>query len=125
MTTDSCCILNAGAGAWAFAGLADWLSRALWLDVSKVPREFNYLLSADGLDSTACRSFIPYRAIHLAADKRLLTTAFAAAGVPMPETRLVGSLAEAERVLAEDPGREWCLKFPTGCGASGHRRLSP
>ncbi len=28
-------------------------------------------------------------------------------------------------MLAEEPTREWCLKFPTGCGASGHRRLVP
>ncbi|WP_193376999.1 ATP-grasp domain-containing protein [Frigoriglobus tundricola] len=122
----SCCILNGGGGAWAFGGLAAQLGRSLWLDVSEVPREFNYLLLADGLDPAACGElFIPYRAVQLAADKRLLAAAFAAAGVPTPETRLVGSLAEAERVPAEDPGREWCLKFPTGCGASGHRRLVP
>lgn len=126
MTTNSCCILNGGAGAWAFAEFADWLGHALWLDVSTVPREYNYLLSADGLDLSACGGlFIPYQAMQLAADKRLLAAAFAAAGVSIPETRLVGSLAEAERVLAEDTGREWCLKFPTGCGASGHRRLVP
>jgi hypothetical protein len=126
MTADSCCILNDGVGAWAFAGLADQLSRALWLDVATAPRAFNYLLSADGLDTQACGElFITYQAMQLAADKRLLAAAFAAAGVATPVTRLVGSLAEAERVLAEDTGREWCLKFPTGCGASGHRRLVP
>jgi hypothetical protein len=126
MKTASCCILNGGGGGWAFAGLADQLSRALWLDVSEVPREFNYLLLVEHLDPAACGElFIPYCAMQLAADKRLLAEVFAATGVPTPETRLVGSLAEAERVLAEEPGREWCLKFPTGCGASGHRRLVP
>lgn len=121
----SCCILNGGGGAWAFRSLAEQLSRALWLDVSEAPREFNYLLLADGFDPSACGElFIPYRAMRLAADKRLLAEAFVAAGVPTPETRLVGSLAEAERVLTEQPGREWCLKFPTGCGGSGHRRLT-
>ncbi len=124
MNTDSCCILLGGGGAWAFAGLADQLGRALWLDVSDVPREFNYLLLVDGLDPAGCEGlFIPYRAMQLAADKRLLAAAFAAAGVPTPRTFLVGSLAEAEQVLSAEPGREWCLKFPTGCGASGHRRL--
>jgi hypothetical protein len=126
MRTEACCILNGGGGAWAFANLADQLSRALWLDVSEVPREYNYLLLADNFDPAACGElFIPYRAMELAADKRLLAEVFAAARVPTPETRLVGSLAEAERVAAEEPGREWCLKFPTGCGASGHRGLVP
>lgn len=125
-STDSCCILNGGGGAWAFAGLADGLGRDLWLDVSEEPREFNYLLFADEIDSIASQGvFIPRGSIRLAADKRLLAEAFAAGGVPTPETRLVGSLEGAERVLAEDPGREWCLKFPTGCGAAGHRRLIP
>ena len=122
----SCGILNGGGGAWAFGGLAEQLSRALWLDVSDEPREFNYLLLVDGRDPSACgESFIPYRAMQLAADKRLLAGAFAAAGVPRPDTRLVDSLAAAERAAFEDPDREWCLKFPTGCGASGHRRLVP
>lgn len=124
MKPDSCCILNGGGGAWAFDTLAAELGRALWLDVSEVPREFNYLLCLDGLDPTTCGElFIPYRSLQLAADKRLLAEVFASAGVPIPETRLVGSLAEAERMVAEEPTREWCLKFPTGCGASGHRRL--
>lgn len=126
MTPDSCCILNSGPGAWAFAELAEQLSSALWLDVATSPREFNYLLSVDDLKRLGSGElFIPYRGMQLAADKRLLADAFAEAGVPTPVTRLVGSLADAERMLIEDPGREWCLKFPTGCGASGHRRLAP
>jgi hypothetical protein len=126
MKAKACCILNAGGGAWAFAGLAEELSRALWLDVSEVPRACNYLLHVDTIDSTACGElFIPYRAMELAADKRLLAEVFAAAGVPTPETRLVESPAEADQVLADEPGREWCLKFPTACGGSGHMRLIP
>lgn len=126
MKTEVCGILNGGGGAWAFAGLADQLSRALWLNVSEIPREYNYLLLVDDLDPAACGElFIPYRAMQLTADKRLLAEVFAVAGVPTPETRLVGSLAEAELMAAKEPGREWCLKFPTGCGASGHRRLVP
>jgi hypothetical protein len=126
MNAASCCILNGGGGAWAFTELADWLSRALWLDVSGVPGEFNYLLHVDHLAPAECRQvFIPYRAMQLAADKRLLAAAFAAGSVPTPETRLVGSLAEAEQLRSSDSGREWCLKFPTGCGAAGHRGLVP
>jgi hypothetical protein len=30
----------------------------------------------------------------------------------------------AERLLAAEPDRKWCLKFPTDCGASGHRFLT-
>lgn len=123
MKTHSPCILNSGGGAWAFADLADQLSQALWLDVAEKPREFNYLLFVEDPDPLDCNElFIPYRAMELAADKRLLTKVFAAAGVPTPETLLVESLTEAEQVLIES-NREWCLKFPTGCGASGHRRL--
>lgn len=125
MKANSCCILNAGGGAWAFAALARQLSDALWVDVSETPREYNYVLMADGSDAASCgESFIPFRAMRLAADKRLLADVFSSRGVPTPETRLVDSLADAERVLAGEPGREWCLKFPTGCGASGHRRLT-
>ncbi|VTT97751.1 Uncharacterized protein OS=Chthoniobacter flavus Ellin428 GN=CfE428DRAFT_5630 PE=4 SV=1 [Gemmataceae bacterium] len=126
MDPRSCCILNAGDGAWAFAKVADQLARALWLDVSEQPREFNYVLHTEPAGPVvAGESFIPFEAVRLAADKRLLAGVFNAAGVATPETRLIGSLAGAERLLAEQPDREWCLKFPTGCGASGHRRLVP
>ncbi|MGL6072670.1 MAG: hypothetical protein ACRC8S_00785 [Fimbriiglobus sp.] len=122
---ESYCVLNGGGGAWAFAGLAEQLSRAIWVDISAVPRKFNYLLLQDGFEPTTCGElFIPHRAMQLASDKRLLAEVFAAAGVPIPETRLVASLADAERILADEPDREWCLKFPTSCGASGHRRLT-
>ncbi|HEX4606696.1 MAG TPA: hypothetical protein VH092_00680 [Urbifossiella sp.] len=123
MTPDDCGILNGGDGAWAFAPLAAQLGRALWLDVSDTPRRFNYLLQTDHPDPGGL--FIPVRAVHLAADKRRLAEVFAAAGVPTPETRLIGSLEEADRLLRDRPGREWCVKFPTGCGASGHRHLVP
>ncbi len=124
MDSAACGILNSGGGAWAFAQLADRLSRALWVDVSSEPREFNYLLHPGETDPADCGElFIPYGAMQLAADKRSQAAVFVVGGVPTPETRLVGSLAEAEVLLSEEPGREWCLKFPTGCGASGHRPL--
>ncbi len=124
MRPEACGILNSGGGAWAFSGLAAQLSAALWVDVTETPREFNYLLAADGPDPAGGGEvFVPLRGMTLAADKRLLAEVFAKGGVPTPETRLVESLEKAEGVLAEEPGREWCLKFPTGCGAAGHRRL--
>jgi hypothetical protein len=126
MTSKACCIVNGGGGAWAFDALARQLSQALWVEVAESPRSYNYLLQIEDTDPEHCGElFIPFQAMRLAADKRLLAEAFAAAGVPTPETRLVSSLAEAERLRASQPGREWCLKYPLGCGASGHRLLTP
>ncbi|MFO0797071.1 MAG: hypothetical protein U0804_06305 [Gemmataceae bacterium] len=96
------------------------------MDVSDAPRAFNYLLHSDESEPAAGgRLFIPLRGIRLAADKRELAVVFAAARVPTPETLLLDTLDEALRLLSDRPGREWCVKFPTGCGASGHRELTP
>jgi len=123
---ESCCIVNGGGGAWAFAALAEQLARALWIDVSATPRRYNYLLITDEFDASEFGElFIPYRSMQIAADKRLQTKVFAANAVPTPDTRLVDSLEEAERILRDSPDRDWCLKYPTGCGASGHRMLAP
>ena len=124
MKLESYCVLNGGGGAWAFSALAQQLSDALGIDISETPRQFNYLLAVDGRDPSTCGElFIPIQGIHDAADKRRLAEVFAAHRVPTPDTRLIGSLAEAEKILTDEPDREWCIKFPTGCGASGHRRL--
>lgn len=126
MKPEACCILNGGGGAWAFASLARQLSAALWVDVSESPRDYNYLLHLDSFDPAAGGEvFIPFRCMQLAADKRLLAEVFASANVPTPETHLIGSLADVKQLLADEPDREWCLKYPTGCGASGHRLLRP
>ncbi len=126
MKPEEACIVNGGGGAWAFDSLARELSAALWVDVTETPREYSYLLHLDEIEPEACGElFIPFRSMQVAGDKRLLAALFASAGVPTPETHLVGSAAEAEQLLAGEPGRDWCLKFPTGCGASGHRLLRP
>jgi len=126
MNPSDCCILNSGGGSWAFAPVARHLSDALWVDASETPRRFNYLLLADDAVAAARTDFfIPFSSMQLAADKRLLASAFTAHGVPTPRTLLLESMADAERLLVTDPSREWCLKFPTGCGASGHRFLTP
>lgn len=125
MDANDCCILNAGGGSWAFAPLAEQLSRALWVDVAEEPRRANYLLLADdAVAKSRADFFIPFASLELAADKRSLARVFAARSVPTPETHLVGSLDEARRVAATRPDVSWCLKFPTGCGASGHRLLA-
>jgi hypothetical protein len=126
MKPEACCILNGGGGAWAFDSLARQLSAALWVDVSETPRDYNYLLYLDDLDPGLCGElFIPVRSMQLASDKRLMVDVFASFGVPTPVTRLIGSPADVERLLADEPGREWCVKFPSGCGAYGHRLVRP
>jgi glutathione synthase/RimK-type ligase-like ATP-grasp enzyme len=119
-----CCVLNAGGAAWAFEELAFELSRSLGVDVSSGPRSFNYLLTFDEPDAiSADRFFIPIQSIRLASDKRLLATAFQEHSVPIPLTRLFSSFEEVQRFVRAFPQYEWCLKYPTSCGASGHRLL--
>lgn len=121
------CILNQEPGAWAFEPLAEALSAALGVPVSPVPMGFNYVLSASASASDLppdLASFIPLRSIEIAADKRVLAEVFAAAGVPTPRTLLAPDYEAVQRIVAEHPGREWCLKYPTGCGASGHRSVA-
>ena len=124
MTPADCCILNSGGGSWAFEPLARQLSDALWIDVSQSPRAHNYLLLADESVASQCNSFVPFAAMQIASDKRLLAKAFADHAVPTPQTFLLDSLEDAERLLLNSPDRKWCVKFPTGCGASGHRMLT-
>jgi hypothetical protein len=125
MNENECCILNAGDGSWAFAPLAAQLSRALWVDVAEEPRRHNYLLLTDDAVAAARDDFfIPFASMKLAADKRALARVFAQRGVPTPETHLVESLGEARRLASGASNTSWCLKYPTGCGASGHRLLT-
>jgi glutathione synthase/RimK-type ligase-like ATP-grasp enzyme len=123
--TPDACILNAGAGAWAFEGLAAQLAGGIGVPVAERPHRLNYLLFREADDlPPGCRSFIPLDGIRAASDKRVLADLFARRGVPTPETHLAESLAEALRIRAASPGREWCLKYPTACGAAGHRLLT-
>lgn len=125
MEPSTCCVLNGGEGAWAFDGLAAQLADALWVDVAAAPRRFNYLLSWEGREPLPDRAlFIQLRSVELAADKRLLAAAFAEGGVPTPETLLLDSWQAVLSLLGRTPGREWCLKYPLGCGAAGHRLLA-
>jgi glutathione synthase/RimK-type ligase-like ATP-grasp enzyme len=117
--------LNSGDGAWAFEPLAVELSRALQIEVFSKPRRFNYLLHVEDGDIVPNGDFfIPVQSIRLAADKRLLATVFAKSRVPTPVTRLFEAFEEARRFVSENPDREWCLKYPTSCGANGHRMIS-
>ncbi len=123
-TRKDACIVNGGAGAWAFAPLARQLSDALGLEVCERARRYNYFLHTDDLrewDETT--SFIPKRSVCIAADKREIAVAFKKANVPTSETHLLNTYSEVSDLLRRAPEKEWCLKFPTGCGASGHRLL--
>jgi glutathione synthase/RimK-type ligase-like ATP-grasp enzyme len=115
-------ILNAGAGAWAFEEHALRLSRLLGIEVRAEAAEYAYLLGWDGPGPPPCRElFIPYASLQIAADKRLQARLFREHGVATPETHLVESREALAAFLTERPDREWALKYPTGCGASGHR----
>lgn len=113
------CILNAGDGSWVFEEHAERLSRAMNLEISDSPAEFNYLLGWEGA-LPPMRSFIPFDAISMASDKRRLAQLFAAHQVATPRTFLVESEAEVEQLMTES-STQWVLKWPTGCGGSGHR----
>jgi hypothetical protein len=120
-----CCVLCGGDGAWAFEPLARSLAATLWVEVTYTPQRFSYLLFTDAVPLPAgCASFIPFDSITLAADKRLLAEVFTRTSVPIPETHLFDTWEAVQRFRAARPEAEWCLKFPTACGASGHRLLT-
>ncbi len=120
-----CCVLNSGSGAWAFEPLAVRLASFLGVEISDEPRRFNYLLNLDEGDrALGYDVFIPAGAVRLASDKRLLAAAFIKHDVPIPQTQLIDTFEEVRRFIHEHPGSEWCLKYPTSCGANGHRMIS-
>ncbi len=120
-----CCVLNSGSGAWGFEPLAVQLSSSLGIDISEEPRRFNYLLHVEDTDRpVGCDVFIPTEAIRLASDKRLLAVVFREHDVPTPQTRLLETYDEVLRFIREHSDNEWCLKYPTSCGASGHRLIT-
>ena len=123
---NDCCVLNQGRGSWAFDPLARQLSAVLGIPVSAEPRRFNYLLDCETLpaDDAADSFFIPLRAIRVASDKRLIAAAFHKHEVPAPRTVLLETFREVMEFVTRHSEVEWCLKFPTGCGAAGHRLIT-
>lgn len=115
-------ILNYGPAAWAFDNLARQLAARLGVDVVLRPRAFNYVLGAEPLDlPDKDAQFVDVDTIQLASDKRLLAQTFKAANVPTPITELVDDLDAAREFIRKHPHGEWCLKYPIGTGATGHR----
>jgi|GEM_PF-1394508 len=125
LSPKDCCVLNSGSGSWAFEPLALQLSSSLGVDIAGEPRGFNYLLHVEDTHRPVeCKVFIPAKAIRLASDKRLLAEVFTKHDVPTPVTHLIDTYEHVLRFVIEHSGVEWCLKYPTGCGASGHRMIA-
>jgi hypothetical protein len=115
-------ILNYGPAAWAFDNLAKQLAMKLRVDVVSRPRAFNYVLGAEPQDLPDKNTqFVDVETIQLASDKRLLASTFVAAHVPTPITQLIDNLDDARAFVRARPHLEWCLKYPIGTGATGHR----
>ena len=114
-------ILNAGNGAWAFEVLASQLACTLWVEVTDQPADFVYVLGWDDDEPPNCETFIPFESVRIASDKRLQADLFAKCGLAVPRTYLLESPGEVERFLKAERDCEWVLKYPTGCGAAGHR----
>lgn len=122
---NGCCILNGGSGSWAFQPLAEQLSGALGIPISAEPQQFNYLLHVESLaDDFSHQVFIPINSIRLAGDKRLMSVVFQRHGVSTPATLLLESYSEVREFISHHVEFEWCLKYPTGCGANGHRLIT-
>lgn len=114
-------ILNAGGGAWVFEEHAQRLARALNLEISPSPADYNYLLGWENAQAPNGESFVPFETILLVSDKRCLAQVFASHQVATPRTYLLDSEAEVHRLVRTQAQSQWVLKWPTGCGASGHR----
>ncbi|MBE9115901.1 hypothetical protein IQ249_08350 [Lusitaniella coriacea LEGE 07157] len=118
-------ILNAKPGNWAFEKLAQNLSEVLNIPIREIPLDKNYVLyyPETEIKSIKDKSFIPIDAIILASDKRKQAELFNKYNIPIPKTVLLNSKREVETLLLQENQCQWCLKYPTSCGASGHRIL--
>lgn len=119
----SCAIVNAGQGAWAFEEHGQRLAQIMQLEVSSSPAQYNYLLGWESTEPPSGKIFIPYQSILLASDKRGMAEVFQKHGVAIPRTYLLSSAKEVQRVVELETDNRWVLKWPTGCGASGHRLI--
>lgn len=119
-----CVILNDDFGGWAFEELANRLAEKLNLEVYNLPGDYNYILSWDETDNdTLNKSFIPFKGMKLASDKRLLAKIFQDNNIPIPTTYLLDSYEEVVDFIGCD-FNQWCIKYPISCGASGHRIIN-
>lgn len=116
-------ILNSAHG-WAFEGLAQMLSNALWIDIRSKVGDFNYLLELDcKIDKGNVNTFIPIRSIELASDKRKLERVFDRFNVKRPKTFMLDDISHIDEIIKAYPQDAWVLKYPTGCGGMHHRLI--
>jgi glutathione synthase/RimK-type ligase-like ATP-grasp enzyme len=114
-------ILNAGDGAWVFEEHAQRLSHAMNIGISTSPADYNYLLGWERAEAPSGKTFIPFESILLVSDKRRLAAVFSEHQVATPRTYLLESEAEVHQLVQGEAQHQWVLKWPIGCGASGHR----
>ncbi len=117
-------ILNAGESAWVFEEHAQHMAQVLGVPLQDTPADWNYVLGWDDNLPLNSESFVPLSAIHLASDKRLLAQCFLENDVNTPRTVSLDSEAEVRDFVAKNQDDAWVLKWPTGCGATGHRLVS-
>lgn len=122
-TERAAAIVNSGPLDWAFSEFAARMAKVLWLDVVATPPDAFFLLAWEGEEPPSGRSFIPFHAIQIAGDKRLMADRFIANDIPIPETRSIATWADVMEVVRASPTKSWVLKYPTASGGSGHRLL--
>ena len=117
-------VLNAGESAWIFEPHANHMAHVLGVPVQDTPAAWNYVLGWDDNLPLNGKSFVPLEAMRLASDKRLLAQCFLENDVATPRTILLDTETAVRDFLVANRDDEWVLKWPTGCGATGHRLLS-
>lgn len=117
-------ILNAGETAWIFEAHARHMAKILNVPIQETPADFNYVLGWDETQIINGESFISFEAMRLSSDKRLLARCFQENDVATPRTLLIETEDEMRDFLTQNHDSEWVLKWPTGCGATGHRLVS-
>jgi len=120
-------VLNWGPNSWVFRDFAKHLSETVGLEVVNSPVDYNYLLSwgdkvPDEAKTGRLNLFIPSDGILIASDKRKQAGVFYEKGIPTPKTYLCGR-EEVNGILDSEKRKEFCVKWPTGTGAYGHRMV--
>lgn len=116
-------VLNAGDSAWIFEAHARHMSHVLGIPISETAANFNYVLGWDEAQPLPGESFIAREAMRLSSDKRLLALCFGENDVATPRTVLIEQENEMRDFLRENHQTEWVLKWPIGCGATGHHLI--
>lgn len=99
-------ILNSGLGAWAFQGLADKLAQDLELKIPETPGDYNYVLGWDENNlKFGDKSFVPFKAMKLASDRRLLAKVFERNNIFTPETHLLDNYRDVTNFIGDELGK--------------------